>query len=133
MVFTGLCLITEDLSRLVAFYSHVLNTTFTGDEVHAEAVLEGACLAINARQSCQAQMGFEPSAGLGTGNVTLMFRVNDVDGEYRRILPYLERVLTTPKTHPWGAREFHFMDHDGKIVDFLCPGGPQWIPPTTMS
>jgi predicted enzyme related to lactoylglutathione lyase len=89
--------------------------------LHAQADLGGTSLIVYAREAANEQMGF----GLGevgrTGNMVLMFRVADVDGEYQRISPFLGATITEPKVYPWGAKSFHFYDPDGNIVGFVTP------------
>lgn len=121
MTFMGICLMTEDVPRLVEFYTNILGTTFLGDETHSEAQIQGARLAIYSRTASNQQMKFGLGAVLGTGNVTLMFQVDDVDAAYARVRPSIFRLITEPTTYPWGARAFHFFDPDGNIVDFVCP------------
>lgn len=121
MTFMGICLMTEDVPRLVEFYTNILGTTFSGDEVHSEAQMDGAHLAIYSRTASNEQMKFGLSAVYGTGNVTLMFKVDDVDAAYARVRPLVSRFITEPTTYPWGARAFHFFDPDGNIVDFVRP------------
>jgi len=121
MFFTGICLITEDVPRLVAFYETVLQTVFSGDDLHSESRVEGAYFAIYSRSASNEQMQFGLGPVQGRGTVALMFTVEDVDLEYARIRSLLANTLTEPKTYPWGARAFHFFDPDGNLVDFVCP------------
>ena len=119
MRFTGLCLITESVATLSSFYEKILATTANGNDIHAELDVDGCYLAIYARNAANTDMGFSLNAVYGTGNTTLMFSVDDVDEEYRRLKPLVDRFITQPTTYPWGTRAFHFYDPDGNIVDFV--------------
>jgi len=121
MTFMGICLITENVPRLVEFYKNVLRTTFSGDDVHSECHIDGANFSIYSRNASNEQMKFGLGPVQGTGNVTLMFKVNNVDAEYSRVRSHISNSITEPTTYPWGARAFHFFDPDGNIVDFVCP------------
>jgi uncharacterized glyoxalase superfamily protein PhnB len=57
------------------------------------------------------------SAG-GANNVIVGFNVDDVDAEYKRLLPLGVEMLNQPTTHPWAARSFQFKDPDGNILNF---------------
>lgn len=119
MTFMGICLITENVPKLVDFYKNILGTTFSGDVQHSESQIEGAQFAIYSRTASNEQMKFGLGPVYGTGNVTLMFRVKDVDAEYARVREFISSPITEPTTYPWGARAFHFYDPDGNIVDFV--------------
>lgn len=121
MKLIGICLISEDVQRLVGFYTRVLDIEFIGNDIHAEARIEGSSFAIYARAAANEDMHFGLGNVHGTGNVTLMFQVHDVDAEYERVCPYVQTFITKPQTYPWGARAVHFFDPDGNIVDFFCP------------
>ena len=45
------------------------------------------------------------------------FNVDDVDAEYKRLLPLVAEMLNEPTSHPWGARSFQIKDPDGNILN----------------
>ncbi len=118
MRFTGVALITRDVPALVRFYEAVLQVTAEGDDVHAELRVEGAGLAIYSQAAAEGDMGFDFRVHNGTGKLSLIFQVEDVDAEYARLQGLGVEFVTTPTTHPWGARSMHFRDPDGNIVAF---------------
>lgn len=122
MEFVGICLITEDMHRLTAFYREVLGATVEGDHIHATIDLAGAHLAIYSRRAAERDMHFDFGKYWGTGNFTMDFHVADVDAEYERLKSLGVEFITTPKTHPWGARSVQFRDPDGNIINFRCLG-----------
>jgi uncharacterized glyoxalase superfamily protein PhnB len=60
----------------------------------------------------------EPAAN---HNVTLEFKVADVDAKYRRLQPLVKTWVKRPTTQPWGTRSIDLRDPDGNLVDFYSP------------
>ena len=118
MKFSGVCLITENVPSLVEFYQRVLCQKAQGDDVHAEFSFGGLGLAIFSRQGTE-EMAPGSTAGAGTGGVTLMFEVEDVDAAYERLKGLPVEIVKPPQTYPWGARSVWFRDPDGNLVDFM--------------
>lgn len=116
MKFVGISINTNNVPRLVDFYSMVLCAEAEGDDTHS--VFGKFKLAI-----------WNPGAidedKLKTSErfFTLMFEVDNVDDEYERLKNLdIEIVFTSePRTYPWGARAFGFKDLDGNNIDFLTP------------
>ena len=121
MEFTGICLITHDVTTLADFYRKVLGVQAEGDNVHVELKNEGAGITI---YSVEGMESLAPNSmqGVGTGNFTIGFRVADVDAEYDRLKAFDLEFVKLPVTHPWGTRSFWFRDPDGNIVNFFSEG-----------
>ena len=117
MKLAGICLITKDVLRLTEFYKKVLGATAEGGDVHAEIFTEGAGIAIFSENEME-NMAPQSMSGAGRGSITLMFEVEDVDGEFERIKALDVEFIMLPTSHPWGTRSFWFRDPDGNIVDF---------------
>jgi len=123
MRFSGVCLVTSDVPRLVAFYRLLLQQEPEGDDTHAEFALEGGGLGISTLQG-RGEMPPGCMAKAGTGTCVLMLQVDDCDAEYHRLAAAGVPVVKTPATYPWGARSAWFRDPDGNIVDvYSRPGG----------
>ncbi len=118
MKFSGICLVTEDVSALVRYYGRIFAAEAEGDDTHAEFHVGGLSLAIFSRVGME-QMAPGSMRGAGSGNITIAFEVQDVDAEYRRLSEMGIEMVKPPQTHPWGARAFWFRDLDGNIVDFF--------------
>jgi len=118
MKFIGICLITDDVDRLVAFYSRVLQRSAAGDSTHAEFNLDGLGLAIYSRQGTE-QMAPGSTQGAGQGGFTIILEVEDADAECARITALGIPLLKPLASYPWGARAFWFRDPDGNIVDIF--------------
>jgi Glyoxalase/Bleomycin resistance protein/Dioxygenase superfamily. len=118
MEFTGICIHTNNVPRLVDFYSKVFDLKAEGNEVHS--AFHEIKLAIwnpggiNENKFSTSERYF-----------TLMFKVKNVDKEYER-LKHLDiniEFTSQPKDYPWGARAFSFKDPDGNNIDFLSSVG----------
>ena len=116
--FTDVCFITEDVLRLRAFYEVIFSGTAEGDEVHSILIAGGVAFTFDYVAPLQENSVFSyVSTGSGN-NVIVGFNVDDVDTEYKRLLPLGVEMLNQPTTHPWGARSFQFKDPDGNILNF---------------
>lgn len=118
MRFSGLCLVTEDVPRLAAFYRTVLQVEPDSDDTHAEFGLEGGGLAIFGLQGME-DMAPGSMAGAGAGACVIMLEVEDCDAEHRRLAEAGMQVVKAPATYPWGARSTWFRDPEGNIVDLF--------------
>lgn len=105
MRFGGICIETDNASRLAEFYKIVLQE---------EPFVEGD------------HYGFEQFAVYNPGSVTvakdkniwLTFSSSDLDAEYVRLLreiPDIE-VISPPERKPWGAYSFWLADPDGNKI-----------------
>jgi uncharacterized glyoxalase superfamily protein PhnB len=119
MNFTGICLITRDVTALAEFYKKALGVEAQGDHTHVDLHTHGAGISIF---SLEGMEGMAPGSmqGRGYGGITLGFEVEDVDAEYERIKKLGVEFVMLPTTHPWGNRSFWFRDPDGNIVDFFA-------------
>ncbi|MGB9031473.1 MAG: VOC family protein [Acidobacteriaceae bacterium] len=124
-VLVNTCLITNNVDRLVSFYEAVLRMKAqrTGKD-YAEIHTGTGVLAIF---SAEAQERYIPGSATGSSNRSLVleFRVNDVDGEYRRLQRLVKTWVKPPATQPWGTRSVYFRDPDGNLVDFFTRPGPR--------
>lgn len=118
MTFIGICIITENVSRLTEFYKEILQTTAEGDDSHAIINIKGAGISISTKTVME-NMAAGSSRNIGNGSYTMAFEVNDVDAEYERLKELNVEFLMLPTTYPWGCRALWFRDPDGNIVDFL--------------
>ena len=116
--FTDVCFVTHDVPRLRAFYEAVFGVTGEGDEVHSFVTLEGMGFTFDYVDPLQKSSPFQYVSGQSSNNTIVGFDVEDVDGEYRRLLGLGIETLNQPTTHPWGARSFQFRDPDGNILNF---------------
>jgi catechol 2,3-dioxygenase-like lactoylglutathione lyase family enzyme len=115
------CLITDNVSRLVAFYQPILalKAEWSGKD-YAEFRTGAGVLAIF---SAAAQQQYIPGSAQAAKNrsTILEFSVADVDQEYARLQSLVKTWVKPPTTQPWGTRSIYFRDPDGNLVDFYAP------------
>jgi len=117
MIFAGICIITENVSRLSGFYEKILQVTAEGDDTHTIINTNGAGVSIFSKTGME---GMASGSTIYTGNSSsvIMFEVEDADAEYERLKAMDIEFVMLPTTYPWGNRALWFKDPDGNIVDF---------------
>ncbi|WP_054943515.1 VOC family protein [Paenibacillus ihuae] len=121
MHFASVRIITDDVDRLVEFYENVMGISAERPApVFAEFVLPACTLAIGHSQTVQL---FGAGTPVADNNHTLIleFRVHDVDAEYERLKPFVDKWVQEPSTMPWGNRAVLFRDPDGNLVNLFTP------------
>jgi len=100
---------TNDVSRLAAFYKEIFCMRSAGDEVHS--AFDDMQLAIWNPGDINISI---------TKNMSLMYFVDDAEYEYER-LSLIEGIegISKPVIQPWGVKAFSFKDPDGNEVSFL--------------
>ena len=116
--FADICLITNDVPRLRAFYEAVFGGKAEGNDIHSGLSADGLTLAFDHVDIADEHPAFRYISGGGANNVIIGFNVDDTDAEYQRLLTLGAEMLNEPATHPWGARSFQFKDPDGNILNF---------------
>lgn len=121
--FSGLCLITDDVASLAAFYARLLGTSVQGDEIFAVVSAAGATMSIF---STEGMRNLAPGSmvGAGRGALTIEWEVDDVDSWVGRIRAVGAEIVKAPTTQPWGRRSVWLRDPDGNIVNLY-----QCVPP----
>ena len=125
MEFASVRVITDDIKRLVKFYEDVTGlapTWYTPD--FAELTTPACTLAIG---STSTMAMFSAGAARPADNHTAIieFRVDDVDGEYRKLKTVASEVVQEPTNMPWGNRSLLFRDPDGNLINFFTPVSPE--------
>jgi predicted enzyme related to lactoylglutathione lyase len=125
MEFASVRVITDNIKRLVQFYEDVTGlapTWYTPD--FAELTTPAGTLAIG---STSTMAMFSAGAARPADNHTAIieFRVDDVDGEYRKLKTIAGEVVQTPTNMPWGNRSLLFRDPDGNLINFFTPVSPE--------
>ncbi|MFP4017239.1 MAG: VOC family protein [Halanaerobiales bacterium] len=118
MEFAGICLITDNVSRLTEFYSRILSVEVEGDDTHVELKIRGDSITIFSVEGMES-MAPGSMQGAGYGSLTIGFKVDDVDLEYERVRAMGVEIVKLPETYTWGTRSFWFKDPDGNIVNFF--------------
>jgi len=117
----NVCLITNDMKRLVNFYEPILavKARWSGED-YAEFRTSVGVLAVFA---ARAQEKYIPGSAQAAENrsVILEFTVEDVDLEYKRLQSLVKVWVKPPTTQRWGTRSIYFRDPDGNLVNFFTP------------
>lgn len=119
-VLINTCLISQNVPRLVAFYSRVLGAparTVGGE--YAEFHTGIGVLAIF---SAEAQEKYIPKSTQPGVNRSLIleFEVTDVDEQFARLQNIINDWVKPATNQPWGTRSIYFRDPDGNLVDFFA-------------
>ena len=114
----NVCLITDDIKRLVGFYEPILalKARRSGED-YAEFRTSLGVLAVFAARAQEKYIPGSAHAGENR-SVILEFNVADVDLEYKRLQSLVKVWVKPPTTQPWGTRSIYFRDPDGNLVDF---------------
>ena len=110
MQLCGVCILTDNAPRLAAFYETVFKETPVEDGQHYG--FENAQIAVYNPGNVNV---------VDEKNMSLMFFVNDLLGEYERLNRELPDIAISapPERRPWGAFSFWFLDLDGNTVSFI--------------
>ena len=106
------CLLTNDVPRLAAFYKQLLGVeNGSDDEFHQFIITEGTALTISNDGTVRNNQN---------QNMCLAFTVDDIDREYERVQALGARIVEPPAKRPWGAVNMSFYDPDNNMVFFRC-------------
>ena len=119
MRFNGICIITQNVDRLCAFYREILKLEPEEGNVFEIIPTEGAVLSIFSSERME-KMAPGYLMGTGYGSYTIEFEVEDVDHEFERLKALNVEIVKPPTTQPWGRRSVWFRDPDGNIVNFYA-------------
>jgi catechol 2,3-dioxygenase-like lactoylglutathione lyase family enzyme len=125
MEFASVRVITDNIKRLVKFYEDVTGlvpTWYTPD--FAELTTPACTLAIGST-STTAISSAGAARPADNHTAIIEFRVDDVDGEYRKLKTIASEVVQEPTTMPWGNRSLLFRDPDGNLINFFTPVSPE--------
>src|SRR5579862_6615332 len=86
----------------------------------AEVATPASTLAIGST-STMALFGAGAARPADNHSAIIEFRVDDVDGAYRKLKTMISDVIQEPTTMPWGNRSLLFRDPDGNLINFFTP------------
>lgn len=119
MRFTGVCIVSDNVPRLCAFYREILKLRPEEANIFEIIPTKGAVLSIYSSERTE-KMAPGCLNGAGTGRYTIEFEVDDVDREFERLQAMNIEIVKPPTTQPWGRRSVWFRDPDGNIVNFYA-------------
>ena len=121
MTLVSMRIIANDIKRLVGFYEKITGLSATWfTENFAELPTPACTLAIGSKRTMEL---FAAGAARPADNHTAIieFRVEDVDGEYKKLKAVVSDFVQVPTTMPWGNRSLLFRDPDGNLINFFTP------------
>ena len=119
MRFNGICIVTQNVPRLCAFYRQILKLEPEEGDVFKIIPTEGAVLSIFSSEHME-EMACRSLKGAGYGSYTIEFEIEDVDQEFERLQAMNVEIVKPPTTQPWGRRSVWFRDPDRNIVNFYA-------------
>jgi lactoylglutathione lyase len=109
-------LYVSDLAASIAFYRDVLGLPFKFvDAGYAEFATHGTRFALYERRRAEWLVGGPVAPGPAA---EVVFLVEDVDEQARRLAAWGVPLLSPPADRPWGHRTVHVADPDGFVVEF---------------
>ena len=112
MRFNGICIVTQNVPRLCAFYREILKLEPEEGDVFKIIPTEGAVLSIFSSEHME-EMARGSLKGAGSGSYTIEFEVEDVDQEFERLQAMNVEIVKPPTTQPWDAGPFGFATQIG--------------------
>ena len=110
MVIGEVCLLTNNVRRLAAFYRQLLGIkNGSDDETHQFIIAEGTALTIYNDGTVKNNQN---------QNICLAFTVDDIEKAYEKVLALDARIIEPPAKRPWGAVNMSFYDPDNNMVFF---------------
>ena len=108
MTIGEVCLLTNDVPGLAAFYKQLLGVENScDDEVHQFIITEGTALAVYNDGTVKNNRN---------QNICLAFTVDDIEKEYEKLQAMDARIIGPPAPKPWGAVSMSFYDPDNNMV-----------------
>ena len=118
MRFEGICIMTDNVSRLAQFYRELFDTTSEGNEEHTTINVGGLGVAIW-KQDMPEGINNERLKEIRQHCYALMFSSPDLDQTYERAQALGASIQEVPADQPWGIRAFVMNDPDGNRIDIF--------------
>jgi predicted enzyme related to lactoylglutathione lyase len=118
MVFEGVCIMTNNVSRLAQFYRDLFETASEGNDEHTTINIGGLGVAIWKRDLPDG-MNDGKMKELRKHCYALMFSSPDLDKTYERAREVGAAIQEVPADQPWGCRAFVMNDPDGNRIDIV--------------
>ena len=120
MKLASIRLVTNDLDRLISFYTMLTGATAARlAPDFAEIRLEGAIVAISTERAVQ-QFNVGAATAAANRSAILEFQVNDVDAVRTRLTDAPINYVMQPTDQPWGNRSMLLRDPDGNLINIFA-------------
>ena len=104
------CLLTNDVPRLAAFCKRLLGVeNGSSDVTHQFIISEETALTVYNDGTVKNNRN---------QNICLAFTLDNIDGEYEKVLALGAEIIEPPTKRPWGAINMSFYDPDNNMVFF---------------
>ncbi|TDB98210.1 VOC family protein [Actinomadura sp. 7K534] len=108
-------LYVRDLAASIAFYRDVVGLAFKFEDAgYAEFATEATRFALYEQRRADWLTNSRTAPGPAA---EVVFMVEDVDAEARRLQERGAAILSGPADRPWGHRTLHVADPDGFVVE----------------
>ena len=122
MKLTSVRIISPNLKRLVEFFEKITGLTaqwYTDD--FAEITTDKATLALGSTRTMSLFGEGLATQTTDKHSIIIEFQVANVDDDFERIKTFIDDIVQTPTTMPWGNRSLLFRDPDGNLINFFTP------------
>ncbi|MCI9408342.1 MAG: VOC family protein [Oscillospiraceae bacterium] len=104
------CLLTNDVQRLAAFYKQLLEIeNDSNDETHQFIITEETTLTIYNDGTAKNNRN---------QNICLAFTVDNIEKEYEKVMNMGAEIIEGPTKRPWGTINMSFYDPDNNMIFF---------------
>ncbi len=108
MTLGEVCLLTNDVPKLTAFYKQLLGVENGSDnETHQFIISEGTALTVYNDGTVKNNLN---------QNICLAFTVDEINREYEKVVALGAEIIEPPTKRPWGAINMSFYDPDNNKV-----------------
>jgi predicted enzyme related to lactoylglutathione lyase len=124
VVLTQTRLLTDDVERLGAFYSALLESPTVLNEYYVEIPAGTVTVGVSHCRFAEYQAHAGVRRGAQQASFLLDFLAADAEAEYARIADLGVDWITPPTTQPWGNRSMIFADPAGNLVNVFSRPQP---------
>ena len=108
MTIGEVCLLTNDIPRLAAFYRQLLGVeNRSNDDTHQFIISQGTTLTVYNDRTVKNNQN---------QNICLAFTVEDIEEEFRKVQMLGAKIIEPPTRRPWGAVNISFYDPDNNVI-----------------
>ena len=108
MIIGEVCLLTNDVRKLAQFYKKLLGIdNNSDDDTHQFIISQGTTLTVYNDGTVKNNQN---------QNICLVFTVDDIEEEFRKVQMLGAKIIEPPTRRPWGAVNMSFYDPDNNVI-----------------
>ena len=108
MIIGEVCLLTNDVRKLAQFYKKLLGIdNNSDDDTHQFIISQGTTLTVYNDGTVKNNQN---------QNICLVFTVDDIEEEFRKVQMLGAKIIEPPTRRPWGAVNMSFYDTDNNVI-----------------